>query len=205
MRRSPLPYFSQWGDLACNEEIIVRGGDPSTIHDWSTDGFPSRDEYLFWSSRICGLACLRSLLHGWRRATPDVWTLIQLAGKAGALYRDPVENRAHGLFYRPFLEWISDRFAMPGEVVEGCSADDVSRLVSEEAVVMASVSSEIRYPNRPNTRRGGHLVLVHDVVDGQLVFHNPSGVGENAENATVGTDVFHRFFAGRGMVVRGPR
>ncbi|MFD4252137.1 hypothetical protein [Amycolatopsis thermoflava] len=33
--------------------------------DWAAHGYRSREEYLFWSRKVCGLACLQSLLHGW--------------------------------------------------------------------------------------------------------------------------------------------
>ncbi|GAA2055390.1 hypothetical protein BJ963_003375 [Leifsonia soli] len=46
---TPYPYESQWGDIACNQPLIEQGTNPATFFDWRTDGYPSEQEYLFWS------------------------------------------------------------------------------------------------------------------------------------------------------------
>jgi hypothetical protein len=42
--------------------IVVDTPDPCDDPLWSEAGFGSEDEYRFWSRRICGLACLQSVL-----------------------------------------------------------------------------------------------------------------------------------------------
>ncbi|GAA2055396.1 hypothetical protein GCM10009820_15160 [Leifsonia soli] len=76
--------------------------------------------------------------------------------------------------------------------------------MSDGHLVLASVSSEIRYPDQPNSRRGGHLVLVHAVSDDRILLHNPSGVGHSADNATLDMSTFERFFAHRGVTLTRP-
>jgi hypothetical protein len=201
---SSLPYFSQWGDIVCNE-LVERGEDPSSIFEWSRDGFATREDYLFWSRRICGLACLQSLLHGWEIDNLDMCTLIGLAGKSGALWRDNKEEKVHGLFYRPFLRWIADQFGLDGRVIENCKVAELVSPISDGIVAMASVSSEIRYPEQPNVRRGGHLVLVYGRAGKTLLFHNPPGVPPRAQAVRLDMSIFERFFAERGMIIRRPQ
>lgn len=198
-----FPYESQWGDERCNEPLIVRREPPGRIHDWRSDGYASEGEYEFWAAHVCGLACLRSVLRAWRpeRDVVPMAELIRGAVAAGALVRRP--DTVDGLYYRPFLDWIAAGFGIHGEIFEQSSADEIPARMSPDTVVMASVSPEIRWPERSPAHRGGHLVLVHAIMqDGRLVFHNPSGIGPTAENAIVTTATFDRFHAGRGMVLR---
>ena len=127
--------------------------------------------------------------------------LVLAAQLHGALVRrgDAID----GLYYRPFLNWVRSAFELDGEVLECIEAADIQEHVRDGQVFVASVSPEIRYPSRPNQRRGGHLVLVHASRDGQLTFHNPSGVRETAADASDDVDTFARFFAGRGFTLRG--
>lgn len=201
---SVYPYESQWGDLACNRPLIEHGTNPAEFFDWSTDGYPSEREYLFWSRHICGLASLRSVLRAW---TPEhgrlaMFELIRRAQQRGALVRDGEE--VGGLFYRPFVEWVGDDFGLRGTVHPDVEAAGLLAHVQEGEVALASVSSEIRYPERPNVRRGGHLVLVHRVDGGRVVLHNPSGVPGSAENAELDVATFERFFARRGVTLAPP-
>lgn len=197
-----FPYESQWGDPRCNEALIVRGEDPAVLHDWALDGYGSAEEYRFWARNVCGLACLRSVMRSWRpgASTATMRELIDAAVLAGAFV--PEGDTVRGLYYRPFLAWIADAFGLGGEVVEGVTAHDHFTGVGDGVVAFASVTPEIRYPDRPNERVGGHLVLVHGF-DGQTVsFHNPSGVGATAAGASLAVADFERFYAGRGMLVR---
>ncbi|GAA0414387.1 hypothetical protein [Leifsonia naganoensis] len=200
-----FPYESQWGDLRCNEPLIVRGESPARHHDWAADGYASDAEYEFWAAHVCGLACLRSVLRAWRPelGVVPMARLIDGAVEVGALVRR--DDTVDGLYYRPFLAWISDAFGIEGEVVERTATAEFLPLVRPGQVVLASVSPEIRWPDRPNERRGGHLVLVHGREGDRFVFHNPSGIGPTAADATADVATFARFHAERGMVLRDGR
>ncbi|WP_025155684.1 hypothetical protein [Leifsonia aquatica] len=202
---SPFPYESQWGDLRCNEPLIVRGESPARCHDWTVDGYASAAEYEFWAAHVCGLACLRSVLRAWRPELGVVPMARLIAGAVAAEALVRREDTVDGLSYRPFLAWIADEFAIEGEVVERTPTAAFLPLVRPGQVVLASVSPEIRWPERANERRGGHLVLVHDRVGDRFVFHNPSGIGPTAANATADVATFARFHAERGMVLRDGR
>ena len=61
------------------------------------------------------------------------------------------------------------------------------------------MSPEIRYPDRPNTHRGGHLVLVHGWSPTTLTFHNPSGIPPHQSNAHLPRPTFNRYYATRAI------
>ncbi len=198
-------YFSQWGDLSSNHAVIERREDPAAFHDWRSDGYSSVEEYRRWSANTCGIACLESVLSTRGAPVPRKADLVQGAVAAGALVpRD--DGRVDGLFYQPFVEWVARDFEIEAETRRTLDVGEVRALAaSGDWFVMASVSSEIRWPDRPATRRGGHLVLVHDVHGDDLVFHNPSGLAGTAGNARCTPETFARFFAGRGITMRRTR
>jgi len=195
-----FPYESQWGDLACNAPLIEHGADPAEYFDWRADGYPSVEEYRFWARHVCGLASLRSVLRGWFSESSPMYDLVRAAERHGALVRR--DDTVDGLYYRPFLVWARAELGLDGEVVEHAEAEEALRLIDEDRVFLASVSPEIRYPDRPNLRRGGHLVLAHRFDGATVTFHNPSGVRDTAEDARLDVATFARFFAGRGVTLR---
>ncbi|WKX68579.1 hypothetical protein [Streptomyces sp. XD-27] len=207
-----LPYVSQWGSLDRNDEVVIqraapsgvdvflRRTDPSQLHDWASDGYHSREEYLFWSRKICGLACLQSLLHGWTDVRLPMRELLAQALDWGCYVVEP-EGKVHGLIYRPFMAWVSSQFGLTCQLVERTPLQASARAVHPGQVLIASVSPEIRDPRTHEPRRGGHLVLIHAVRGGIVRFHNPSGYSHNAESASLPIRVFERFYAGRGILV----
>lgn len=197
-------YESQWGSLACNAPLIEQGISPSKHHDWRVDGYSTEEEYLFWSRHVCGLACLRSVLRAWHPdgKTPSMRELLAGAHASAALTLDGGE--VGGLFYRPFLSWVKQEFGIEGEVLEAPDIASMLGRVREGSVFLASVSSEIRYPDRPNTRRGGHLVLVYRYDGATVQFHNPSGIHDQAAHVQLDVERFARFSSGRGVLLRRP-
>ncbi len=207
-----LPYVSQWGSLDRNDEVVMRRAaasrldvflrrtDPSHLHDWASDGYHSAEEYLFWSRKVCGLACLQSLLHGWTDVRLPMRDLLALALDRGCYVVEP-QGKVRGLIYRPFMAWVSSQFGFPCQLVENTPIQASARAVRSGRVLIASVSPEIRDPKTSEPRRGGHLVLVHAVQGGQVRFHDPSGYSHNADSASLPMHVFERFHAGRGILV----
>ncbi|MFB7600157.1 hypothetical protein [Streptomyces sp. NPDC056160] len=207
-----LPYVSQWGSLDRNDEVVIRRAapsrldvflgrtDPSQLHDWASDGYQSREEYLFWSRKICGLACLQSLLHGWTDVRLPMRELLSLALDRGCYVMEP-QGGVQGLIYRPFMAWVGSRFGFRCQLVENTPIQESARSVRPGQALIASVSPEIRDPGTQEPRRGGHLVLIHEVQGGTVRFHNPSGYSHNADSASLPVHVFERFHAGRGILV----
>ena len=81
-------------------DVFLRRTDPSHVRSWATDGYRSREEYLFWSRRVCGLACLQSLLHGWTDIRLPMRELLTLALDRGCYVVEP-SGKVQGLLYRP--------------------------------------------------------------------------------------------------------
>jgi hypothetical protein len=204
MRHQGVPYRSQWAGLECNEAIVVGGADPCETGSWRTTGFTDPDDYRFWSRRVCGLACLESALDHWEIPHPDRATMLADAITYGVYVRRP-DGGVDGLIYAPFLSWILERFGVAGDLYHQTSLSGLVQTVSTSSMAIASVSSEIRWPDRANTRRGGHLVLLHGADGDRVWFHNPSGITGTAQDATLSLPVMERFFAGRGMTLWRPQ
>lgn len=211
-REGSLPYVSQWGSLDRNDEVVMRRAapsgldvflrrtDPSQLHDWASDGYHSHEEYLFWSRKVCGLACLQSLLHGWTDIRLPMRELLALALDWGCYVEEP-RGKVQGLLYRPFMAWVSSQFGFGCQLVENTPIQASARAVRPGQVLIASVSPEIRDPSTCEPRRGGHLVLIHEVHGETVRFHNPSGYSHNADSAALPMHIFERFHAGRGILV----
>jgi hypothetical protein len=197
-----VPYFAQWGSAEGVRAIVEDGADPCADPAWADAGFDNEDEYRFWARRICGLACLESVLTHWSIPAPPRADMVRSALKWGA-YR-LTENRLEGLTYTPFADWVQADFGIQVEIHPRLPAESVGALLDSDSFVIASVSSEIRYPARSNTRKGGHLVLIHGTSHDGLVFHNPSGVPPYQADAHVSLTTFARFYADRAMQLRRP-
>lgn len=182
-------------------EVFLPRTDPSRLYDWASDGYRSSEEYLFWSRKVCGLACLQSLLHGWTDVRLTMGELLALALDWGCYVVEPA-GKVHGLLYRPFMAWVSSQFGFHCELVERTPIQLSTQEVRPGQVMIASVSPEIRDPDTHEPRRGGHLVLIYAAEDGIIRFHNPSGYSHNSDSATLPIDTFERFHANRGMLIR---
>ncbi|MEV4336822.1 hypothetical protein [Streptomyces sp. NPDC049590] len=113
-------------------------------------------------------------------------------------------GKVRGLIYRPFMDWVGSQFGFACRLVENTPIQESARAVRPGRVLIASVSPEIRDPSTREPRRGGHLVLVHEVHGGTVRFHDPSGYSHNAASAALPLHVFERFHAGRGILVGAP-
>jgi len=185
-------------------EVFLPPSDQPQPRDWVDDGYHSSEQYLFWSRRVCGLACLQSLLHGWTDVRLSMGELLAMALDAGCYVIEPA-GTVRGLLYRPFMAWVSAQFGFDCQLVERTPIDVSSQQVRANQVMIASVSAEIRDPDTPEPRRGGHLVLIHSVQDDVVCFHNPSGYSHNSDSATLPLHVFERFHADRGILISSSR
>jgi len=181
-------------------EVVLRNTDVSQLRDWAADGYSSAEEYLFWSRRVCGLACLQSLLHGWTDVRLPMGQLLGQALDRGCFVLEPAGN-VRGLIYRPFMAWVSARFGFHCELVEHTPIQETARKLRPGWAFIASVSPEIRDPATEDPLRGGHLVLVHAARDDMVWFHDPSGYSGKAESASLPMPVFERFHADRGILI----
>jgi len=200
-RHHGVPYFSQWADPAYALRIIGEDADPCGDANWRATGFDDPDHYRFWSRRLCGLACLRSALAHWDIAHPSPRTLFDQALAAGCYVPRP-DGGVDGLIYAPFVAWIAQAFDLRGEVFGRHPLQALVDEIDVHSMVIASVSPEIRQPDRVNAGRGGHLVLVHGRDEANVWFHNPSGSIGTQADAQLPRETFERFYAERGVVIR---
>lgn len=184
-------------------EVFLQPTDPTEHYDWAAEGYRSLEEYLFWSRKVCGLACLQSLLRGWTDVHLTMGELLALALEWGCYVLQP-SGTVQGLIYRPFMAWVTSQFGFDCHLIERTPIQVSAREVRPGRVMIASVSPEIRDPQTQEPQRGGHLVLI-DMADEEIVrFHNPSGYSHNSDSVTLPMHVFQRFHADRGIVIGSP-
>lgn len=199
---SGVPYFSQWesADLA---DRFVAGSLPADRDPrWSASGARTRAEYAFWSGKVCGVACLKMIM-AWRGLpVPPTMRLVERALARRAYVRDGA--RVTGLVYQPFAAWVGEEYGIAAGVARDLPLSALAARASPAAPVIASVHPWLRWPDRTPPQRGGHLVLVTGAGGGALRLHNPSGLpGASQRDVLVAESDFERFFAGRGIVIRG--
>ncbi|EPZ7318176.1 hypothetical protein FXE87_09580 [Vibrio mimicus] len=203
MKIRKIPYFSQWANPEFTH-AIVSGADPCADPRWPETGFSDADEYRFWGRRICGLACLQSILDYYGIPYISRKALLISAIEAGA-YRLRNDGGVDGLIYAPFLQMLEQKFKLKGKVLQGMTSAEIPAVLPEDGFIIWSVSSEIRYPNDDNYRKGGHLVLIHSAMEHSCVFHNPSGVAPYQMDAKLELNSMERFSSNRGMLIERDR
>ena len=200
-RHLGVPYFSQFSDREFAVRIIEEGRDPCEDPSWRATGFDTPEQYRFWSRRICGLACLRSILHYWRIDQPSPAELLQSALASGSYILHP-DGRVDGLLYAPFAAWVAQSFGLAVEVLGKHPLESLTCQVDMNTFGVASVSDEIRHAHLPSTRQGGHLVLITGAAQDRLWFHNPSGGHGAQQDVCIASSRFSGFHAQRGMLIR---
>jgi hypothetical protein len=199
---SGVPYFSQWESPELVPWFIDGSLRPADDPRWAGSGARTPQEYEYWSGKVCGLACLKMIM-GWRGLpVPATMHLVERALAWQAYVPDG--DHVAGLIYRPFAQWVGDDYGIAAEVVPELPLRLVAGLASPSTPVIASVHKWVRWPDRVPPERGGHLVLVTGAADGLVRLHNPSGMpGASQRDALVEVTDFARFFAERGLIIRG--
>ncbi|WP_321856641.1 C39 family peptidase [Burkholderia cenocepacia] len=198
-----VPYFSQWESRTLISRFLSRELRTEEDPLWRNSGASSPDEYAQWSPHICGIACLKMLLaHRAARVIP----LLELVREAitFGVYQPEIGDKGKRLLYRPFVNWIRERFQIEGRVVEHMESSTVEHSLRDGYMFMASVHPGIRHTGFEPPSRGGHLVLVLgvDPATDEWVFHNPSGFEpDTQENVSMPRSTFDRYFANRGILI----
>jgi hypothetical protein len=199
---SDVPYYAQWE----SPELVARFLDGSLrVADdprWADSGARSPQEYEYWASKACGLACLKMILASRSEPVPPMMRLLDRALEWRCYV--PEGDRVIGLIYQPFADWVGQEFAIKAEVAADLPLDALMAVASPATPVIASVHSSIRYPHRVPPARGGHLVLVTGAGDGMVRLHNPSGLPQISQrDVLIAVTDFGKFFAGRGLIIGG--
>jgi hypothetical protein len=199
---SGVPYYSQWESAELVPGFVDGSLRPADDPNWASSGARTRQEYEFWSTKVCGLACLKMIMAGRGLPVPPMMRLVERA--LGWKAYVPDGDRVAGLIYRPFAGWVGDEYGIAAEVAADLPVEALIAAASPGTPVMASVHSSIRWPDRAAPERGGHLVLVTGAADGVIRLHNPSGLpGTSQRDALVPVADFARFYAGRGLLIGG--
>jgi len=208
LRHAGVPYYTQWGSPGWVRQIVEQHGDPCDDPDWQRSGFADPERYRFWAKRLCGLTCLESALDYWGIEHAPRADLLDAALHHG-VYRLRDDGGVDGLIYRPFADWAAGAFGLQVDVLPQTPLEAIAARLDADTLAIVSVSPEIRYPERPNQRQGGHLILLHGRDRDGVWFHNPSGIAPHQADVYLPFDTMARFYAGRGMTLtrtaRDPR
>lgn len=196
-----VPVHTQFASPELVGPIVEGGLDPATDPAWADSGAKSPAEYARWAGQLCGMTCLRMALGA---DAPSLFALRDGALRYGAYTQDG-DGVIRGLIYAPFVEYVREKHGLDATVHRHLSPEEIPALLDGGRSVMASVHYAIRHPRRPAPGRGGHLVLLTSrTADGTGVhFHNPSGTTAATRSAELPLAEFERFFAGRGVSLRG--
>jgi hypothetical protein len=201
LRHSGVPYYSQWGSPEWVRAIVEHQADPCDDPDWQRSGFTDPARYRFWAKRLCGLTCFESALDYWRIPHAPRAALLDEALHHG-VYRLREDGGVDGLIYQPFAAWAAAAFDLRVDVLPEIELEAIATRLDADTLAIVSVSPEVRYPERPNARRGGHLILLHGRDENGVWFHNPSGIAPHQADAYLPFATLKRFYAGRGMTLR---
>lgn len=196
-----MPYYSQWESPDLVPDIIngtLRAADDPL---WQKSGAASRDDYEYWSWRVCGMACLRMVLDHWRGTAPGTVDLAQECLEAGAYVRH-ADGRLDGLIYAPFADYVRSRWALDAEVHPSLPVAEVQHQLADGRLLMLSVHPSIRLLDPEPPHKGGHLVLAVAANAANVYLHNPSGFPDRSQRgAIVPWPDLERFYAGRGVAL----
>jgi Peptidase_C39 like family len=200
--RHDVPPRTQYASPDLIGQIAYAGLDPAADPRWAESGATNVEDYARWCRHCCGIACLQMILTHRDEYTPPMLDLLRASLPYGT-YRTQDDGTIRGLFYAPFLTYITTDHGLTGAVHPHLSLDGLRDQLERGALVLASVHKEIRRPDRPAPGRGGHLVLVtgHDPASDTLYFRNPSGHTPDSRSAELPAPTFDAFFGGRGITV----
>lgn len=203
-----VPYHAQiaspWLAFAFFEKRMPALLDPH----WAESGAFSLEEYVYWTNRACGAACVKmaiEALGGPKHSLLD-WARRGVAlGGYLSEKREDGSSLERGWLHRTLAEMIQDEgfFAEPRRLTPA----EFIAILEMGGMIIASVSHEIG-TNHPITKRGGHLVLVFGatLADDQLqaiILHNPSGRSPALQVAArIPLDRFAAAYNGRGIVIQ---
>lgn len=197
------PYFGQWESADRIGDILTGALRAADDPLWPRSGAGSAAEYETWADHLCGVACLRMVLAARGIAPPRAFDLARDLSARGGYVVQP-DGAIRGLIYAPAVAWLREVPGIAAEVRVAMPVEDVAALAAGGGLFIASVHPWIRWPERTPPVRGGHLVLVFGAGDGALRLHNPSGdTPASQRDMQVPIAAFARFYAGRGIALRG--
>ncbi|MFZ4832895.1 hypothetical protein [Rouxiella sp. Mn2063] len=195
-----VPYFNQWEAPELAAEIVAKRLSLKDVAQWRASGAKSQHEFIEWASHVCGMCCLKMALAATRDEIIPTLELTRRSLPYGTYVREG--DNIRGLIYSPFVDFVREEWDIEAQVCVDIDVRDIARELENKHFFIASVHPSIRQPASSPPKRGGHLVLVSQVEQGVITFHNPSGdVPASQSNVRLPLDTFSRFFAGRGIAL----
>jgi len=195
-----VPYFNQWEAPELAADIVAKRLSLKEVTQWRASGAESQDEFIEWARHVCGMCCLKMALAATRGEVIPILELTRRSLPYGTYVREG--DNIRGLIYAPFVDFVRDELDIEAQVCVDIDVQDIASELERKCFFIASVHPSIRQPASLPPKRGGHLVLVSQVEQGVITFHNPSGdVPASQSNVTLPLDTFSRFFAGRGIAL----
>lgn len=201
-----LPYYSQWVSRNLVKDILNGYIEAKEDPLWKLSGAKNPYEYEYWSWNICGIACLKMILESLNIPSHQLILMAKECERFGGFIAK--EKEIDGLYYKPFLEYINNKYKLKGTIYSPLSVENIIYETRKGNYIIASVHYSIRVPDPDYTGdKGGHLVIISgfDITNNILYIHNPSGVCKSTqEYAVVNIQTFEKYFAKRGMVLCKP-
>jgi hypothetical protein len=202
-----VPYAAQIASPELATRIFVEGMHATLDPCWQESGANNPEEYAYWTSRACGVACVKmcvEALGGTERPLIE-WARrgVELGGYLSELRPDGSQAE-RGWLHSALAELIRGE----GFSAEPRAADieEFPGLLKDGNLLITSVSYEIGIQG-PVTKKGGHLVVVYGMeIENDrvttLILNNPSGrtVAMQA-GARIPVERFKAGYTGRVIVV----
>jgi hypothetical protein len=199
------PYYSQFASRELVSDILNKKIKADNDPQWRRlFQFKKKEDYVFWSWRLCGLVCVKMVLDSYQKATDQtVASLTETGVKLGGydIKKDT------GWFSAPLVK-LAKKFGLTGKVHRVLSVDEIAQNIIRNRFIIASVNpSVIRrdIDTVPDSEKGGHLVLVCGVriADGKIAgfyINNPSGrTPSTQQKAFIPIVQFNNAFGKRGF------
>lgn len=203
-----VPYCAQIASPWLAVAFFEKGMNPALDPHWAENGAYSLEEYIYWTNRACGAACVKMAVEalGGERLALIEWARhgVRIGGYLSE--KRPDGSRAERGWLHSALAELIRRAGFQAEARPLALTDFVS-ILAGSGMIIASVSHEIG-THDPITKRGGHLVLVFGALleedePAAFLLHNPSGRSDTLrQNARIPVERFAAAYTGRGIVVR---
>ncbi len=196
-----VQYFSQWESPELVEKIINKSILAHEDSKWRNSGAKSKDEYTTWSWSGCGMACLKMILATKQHKVIPLVELGQLCTSYGG-YKKPID-KSPGLFYKPFVKFVKNEFGLNAKATSSLTLVEIKRTIANGGYVIASVTPEIRFPNKIPKSNSGHLILIfgYNDINKSFTIHNPSGFTGTQRNVEIPYGNFKKFFSQKGIAI----
>lgn len=173
--------------------------------DWRDLGLKNIREFQTLFNASCGIYCLKMIL---KTYFDEEYSIVKLMKTSLSYNVYDLDRIDLGMRYLEFTKFIKREFGLEAEVHKVLSISKIKYLLSRQELVVASVSSQIRFPNiKDKVNKGGHLVLIsgYNQSANTLIIQNIDGIeGKTAKDFIISSKVFQNYFMRRGVSVKQP-